>query len=144
MEEDAAFFQIDGATGGFEGENGVGTDAGDGIVRCGQFHARGGAGANKVRRFEKLVGFGRSGGLCGGSDDFGVVDDFSKNAFGERRSGARYETDAYEQSQEEECGFNVYLGVLGLRASLHPEMSCQRNKGVNDLIFKNGSTAVQR
>jgi hypothetical protein len=53
------------------------------------------------------------------------------------------QADAGKQSEDEECGFNVSLRVLRLRPSLHPEMSCQRNSGVNRTELFNGRAGVK-
>jgi hypothetical protein len=142
VKQDAAALQINAPARGLERENGVGADAGYGVVCGGQFHARSGPGAHEVGCFEQFIRLRRCGGLGGSGDNFGVVDNFSEDAFGEWSGCVRGETGADKQTQE--CGFNVCSWVIWLRPSLHPDMTCQRNNGAEFEALTNGSFAVKR
>ena len=145
MKQDAAFFQINRAARGFERKHRVRPDSCNGIVRRGQFHARRRSGADAVGRFEQFICLCRGGGLCGSGDDFGVIDDFGENTFGQRRGGVRCEPgNTNKQSQKKNSDFNVCSGVLGLRPSLHLEMTCQRINRAKFFASTRGATAANR
>jgi hypothetical protein len=72
---------MDAAIGGIERENGVGADAGDGVVRGDEFGAGTGAGAENVGHFEEAVHGGFMFGVVGGGDNLDVVDDLGELGF---------------------------------------------------------------